>query len=138
MSQRYERASALRRFISYILDILIGAAAFTPVFIWYLRGLFSERSGVYLLGYGPLLVYFCILCRFLYLTILWKTGGTAAERLVGIRVIHRNGEPLSLVRCALRALTLPLDVLSLGCVYIPFPHEGLHDRMSDSTVRMRH
>ncbi len=128
------RASLKRRFASYIIDLLILFTAWLPVFIWFVRGLFSDQSGIFLLGYSTLIVYGFTLFRFLYLSLLWRFDGTVAERLVHIRVTGRDGRGLSLPRCLLRALTLPLDTLTLGLVFLIPPHSGLHDRISGSEV----
>ncbi len=134
MHESYEPASLIRRFLSYCIDILIQVLLFTPVWIWYLQGLFSDRSGIFLLGYSTLVVYGFAIFRFIYLSALWRLGGTAGERLLHITVIRNDGLKLSGARCLVRALTIPLNVLSLALVYIPSPHRGLQDRISGSDV----
>lgn len=133
MQERY-RASLRRRFASYCIDLLILITACSPVFVWFVRGLFSDRSGIYLLGYSVIIVYGFILLRFFYLCLLWRFGGTVGERLLHLRITDRDGTHLPFLRCALRALCLPLDILSLGLVFLVQPHSGLHDRISGSVV----
>ena len=133
MQERY-RATLRRRFASYIIDLMVLMTACFPVFVWFVRGLFSERSGIFLLGYSVVVFYGFILMRFLYLCLLWRFGGTVGERLLNLRITGRDGNRLSFLRCIVRALSLPLDTITLALVFLIRPHSGLHDRISCSEV----
>ncbi len=129
--------SVFRRFSAYLLDLTFLIVLFTPLIGRCTIGLFSEESGIYLLGYAPLLVYLFIIVRFLYLSVLWRFGGTPAERILKIRVVKEDGQRLSLPLCILRALLLPVEVITLGLFYLPSGHRGIHERLSRSVTARR-
>lgn len=76
-----------------------------------------------------------------YYTITWSRfggGKTVGMRLVGIRVVSMNGEPIDLWRALMRgvALALSIAVLLLGValVLVDKKKQGLHDKIARTYV----
>lgn len=108
MEQKYPPyASLVRRFAAYVIDHAITALLMTPLALWYLKGLFSEASGIYLLAYSGPILFLLMLIRSLYLTVLWSTRfGTVGCHLLSIRVCTLHGDKPSYPRALLRHLIL--------------------------------
>ncbi len=79
------------------------------------------------------------LWAFLYLTVaLLITGKTVGKALIGLKVVTRQGAPLSSGRASARVLTMPLSflVLGLGLIGVVLGRErrALHDVIAGTAV----
>ncbi len=119
MEIAYPYASLGRRFAAYLIDSILTALLMTPLVLWYLKGLFSEASGIYLLAYSGPVLFLLILIRLLYLSVLWATKfGTVGCHLLSIHVCTLHGEKLSYGRALLRYLVLFCSTCLLGLGWI--------------------
>lgn len=119
MKKEYPYASLARRFAAYVIDHLLTALLMTPLFLWYLKGLFSEASGIYLLAYSGPVLFLLMLIRSLYLSVLWSTRfGTIGCHLLSISVCTLQGNKLSYARALLRHLILFFSTCLLGLGWI--------------------
>lgn len=129
----------LRRLASYLIDLSISLILLTPFWFWYLTGLFSQESGVYLLGYGMLIPLLWILVRFLLSCILpLLIKGSAGYRIMGLSLLDRHGRPARFGGHLAHWVLLPVEYLSLGIgtLLCLFRADGrmLHDCLSGTTV----
>lgn len=129
----------LRRLVAYLIDLLISLLLLTPFWVWYLTGLFSEDSGIYLLGYGLLIPVLWLLVRFLLACILpLLIRGSVGFRIMGLELRDRHGRSARFVTYVLHLLFLPVEYLSLGigALLCLFRTDGrmLHDLLSGTSV----
>jgi uncharacterized RDD family membrane protein YckC len=139
MEEKIGYASAVRRLVAYLIDAFVSLVMMLPLFIWYAMGLFGEKSGLYLLGYGVYLFFGMSCIRTLYLSIGWHIkSGTIGCKLTQISVTSLKGNPSTLFYSFIRYLGLILSTafLGLGCVSILFTahHQGIHDLMANTIV----
>ena len=119
MEKEYPYASLTRRFAAYVIDHLLTALLMAPLVLWYLKGLFSEASGIYLLAYSGPVLFLLMLIRSLYLTVFWSTRfGTIGCHLLSISVCTLQGNKLSYPRAILRYLILFCSTCLLGLGWI--------------------
>lgn len=120
MEIAYPYASLRRRFAAYLIDSILTSLLMTPLVLWYLKGLFSEASGIYLLAYSGPVLFLLMLIRLTYLTVLWsKRFGTIGCHLLSISVYTLQGNKLSYARAFLRYLMLFFSTCLLGLGWIP-------------------
>jgi len=136
-----EYASVPRRFGAYLIDHMVTTLLMTPLLVWYAKGLFGERSGVYLLGYATFFFIGIVLLRMAYLILCWHTTrGTVGCRILHIVVHSKEGEPLSICRSFIRFLGLGLSTLLFGLGWLPMlftrKHQGIHDLIASTVVVM--
>lgn len=132
-------ASPLRRLAAYLIDILVSMILKLPLLIWYGKGLFSDESGIYLLGYGSYLFGAMLMIRMGYLVIGWSTRfGTIGCRACGIRIGDIGGSRLSFARSFARYWALVLSSLTLGAGCLPLwftkRRQTLYDLLAASVV----
>ncbi|MBW3605321.1 MAG: RDD family protein [Actinobacteria bacterium] len=133
-------AGPVTRLVAHVLDVAVAAGAFT-----FTSGALSSlltTVGVpvdEITRGGVLFVAAFIAWLFLY----WWAGTAVAGRtpgmaVVGLRIVTREGLPLSGRRASVRVLVLPLSIalLGLGLIGIVVDRErrGLHDVAAGSTV----
>ena len=131
-----------RRLIAYLTDHVITTALMLPILIWYMQGLFSEASGIYLLGYSAPVLIIWMVVRTLYLSILFSmTSATVGCYLAGIRVRTPAGDRLPYGRSLLRCIGLFVCTCTLGAAYISAwwteKHQGVQDLISSSVVVLK-
>ena len=129
-------ASPGRRFGAFLVDQMLIIMIMLPGFFWYARGLFSDQSGIYLLGYGPWWFVTWFLVSLLYHIIGWITrGGTVGCRAFGIAVRTTTGKQISWIRALVRLL---ICYISFGIGWIPYwftePHQNVHDLAARTIV----
>jgi uncharacterized RDD family membrane protein YckC len=139
MNRCIEYASALRRLVAYTIDLIVSSLLTTPLFIWYGKGLFSDQSGLYLLGYSTYLLMGVLLMRLLYLGIGWHyQSKTIGCLLMRIRVVTMKEERISFRRAFIRYIGLLVSILffGIGCLPIFFTthHQCLHDLLAKTIV----
>ena len=76
---------------------------------------------------------------FLYFWIPWSlSGSTPGMAIVGIRVVRRDGDPVDRAHAALRVITWPLSMLTLGLGFLGIlvgrEHRALHDVLAGTAV----
>jgi uncharacterized RDD family membrane protein YckC len=76
---------------------------------------------------------------FVYFWIPWSlSGSTPGMAIVGIRVVRRDGEPVDRAHAALRVITWPLSLLTLGLGFLGIlvgrEHRALHDVLAGTAV----
>ena len=76
---------------------------------------------------------------FLYFWIPWSlSGSTPGMAIVGIRVVRRDGQPVDRAHAALRVITWPLSLLTLGLGFLGIlvgrEHRALHDVLAGTAV----
>lgn len=138
-----ERAGALRRIIAYLIDTMVTLLLLIPFWGWYLTGLFSPESGIYLLGYGPLIPIVYGLVQWLYFSLCWsifaRTLGMAAAAVI-IGMGDTDGKP-GFWRSTLRYLGMMVTMLTFGLGFIPVLFsEGrlsLQDILSKTVINMK-
>nr|WP_319474602.1 RDD family protein [uncultured Sphaerochaeta sp.] len=119
MEQINHYASLSRRFAAYLIDHLLTALLMSPLILWYLKGLFSEASGIYLLAYSGPVLFLLILIRLIYLSVLWTTRfGTIGCHLLSICVCTSQGNKPSYAKTLLRYLVLFCSTCLLGLGWI--------------------
>ncbi len=132
-------ASFLRRMGAYLIDLLVSLLFMLPLFIWYGRGLFSDQSGLYLLGYSLYLVLGIFVIRLLYLVIGWSTlRGTLGCRAMRIIVLTTAGTRLSVGRSCIRYLALLVSAALFGMGWITIlltpRRQAIHDYLASTIV----
>jgi uncharacterized RDD family membrane protein YckC len=132
-------ASFLRRMGAYLIDLLFCVLLLLPLFIWYGRGLFSDKSGLYLLGYSLYLVLGIFLIRLLYLVIGWSTAkGTIGCRAMRIMVVTTDSSRLSVGRSCIRYLALLVSAALFGMGWITIlltpRRQAIHDYLASTIV----
>jgi uncharacterized RDD family membrane protein YckC len=78
-----------------------------------------------------------LILSLLYYVVAWsKSGQTIAKSVFGIKVVGKDGQPLSVGRALLRYLGYIVSgvILSLGFLWIAFDkkHQGWHDKIASS------
>lgn len=139
MEYEYTSASLLRRMAAYLVDHLVTTILMLPLIIWYARGLFSDQSGLYLLGYSLYMVLGMFVIRFLYLAIGWHLQrGTIGCRLVRIRVTTVEGDRLTIGRSCVRYLGLLVSTALFGLGWITIlltpKRQAIHDYLASTIV----
>jgi len=131
-------AGGVTRLLAYGADVTIawfsfaiGAAA-TVAVLQLLIGSRVELSDAGPIGGSIMLV----LWYFLYFFVPWSLSGkTPGMALLGIRVVTRAGEPLGRGAAALRTLSLPLGILTLGLGYAGIVFGREHRALQDVIAR---
>lgn len=117
--------------VSYSL-ILGGLSFLLSVFFGWQMGLTDSDNSLYwLLG--------IVVWSFVYLVVgLTVSGRTVGKAVVGLKVVCRDGAPLTPARAVLRVLALPLSFAILGLgflgVLIGRERRALHDVISGAAV----
>ena len=131
-------AGGVTRLVAYAADVTIawfsfaiGAAA-TVAVLQLLLGSRVELSDAGPIGGTVLLV----LWYFLYFFVPWSLSGkTPGMSLLGIRVVSRDGMPVTRTAAALRTLSLPLGILTLGLGYAGIVFGREHRALQDVIAR---
>jgi uncharacterized RDD family membrane protein YckC len=140
------RASFLSRFLAFLIDNIA-----LSVIAWLLSLLLvpfvsaADQSGPSLFGLiagtvAMTIGFILLLLQFLYFGWLWSTSGQSlGMRVTNIRVVRRDGTPLSLVRAGLRGTVgywISGLILGLGFIWAAFDgrKEGWHDKLFDTSV----
>ena len=139
MEEEKIHASVIRRIVAYTIDVIISGFLMTPLLIWFTRGLFSDQSGIYLLGYAQFFLLGILLIRMVYLIIGWiSKKGTIGCRVTHIKVTRVQETHLTITTSLLRYIGLLLCelLLGLGCITIFFTlhHQCLHDLIAKTIV----
>lgn len=134
-------AGPVTRLVAFGLDIAILNFAFVALVsavVW-LAG-FVGGTSFDTDEFGPAVsIPVLALWAFLYLWVPWSlSGSTPGMAIVGLRVVRRDGQPLSRGHAALRVITLPLSFLPLGLglvgIAVGREHRALHDVLAGSAV----
>ena len=119
-------AGCIRRILAFLIDSLITLMMMLPFWIWYFRGLFSDESGNYLLGYSILIPICFVLIQWLYCALSWRISGcTLGMRLVSIKLVSlKDGKNLSFLWGSIRYLGMILTAGFYGigfliCLFTP-------------------
>jgi len=80
-----------------------------------------------------------IIWEFVYFAYQWSLAGkTIGMALLGIRVVAKDGDPITPRQAVIRTLTLPLSFLILGLGFIGIllnkDRHALHDRLAKTVV----
>lgn len=110
-----------------------------PLIIWYGRGLFSDQSGTYLLGYSTYFLFGLMAIRATYLIIGWSTRtGTLGCLAMQIKVTTLLGERISAGRAGIRYLALLVStaLFALGWITILLTpkRQAVHDYLAGTIV----
>lgn len=127
MSEPVVYAGAPRRLAAWLIDALILGV---PLGIAHFFLLSDEK--VEALGTIATTVYY---------TLTWSRfggGKTVGMRLLGIRVVSMNGEPIDLWRALMRAVALAVSIavllLGVALVLVDKKKQGLHDKIARTYV----
>jgi len=115
-----KRAGCIRRFIAYVLDSLITLLALTPFWIWFFSGLFSEKSGIYLLGYSALIPLLWGLFQFFYFSLCWSINGqTVGMKALSIRLLSSSDDGrIPFLRSTVRCLGMLITLATFGLGFL--------------------
>lgn len=135
-------AGVFTRLAAFVIDwlviavsysLLLGGASFllSALFAWDIGVADSDHSLYWILGMAG--------WAFIYLVVgLIVSGRTPGKAVVGLRVVCRDGTPLTPARAAVRVLALPLSfaILGLGFLGVLFGRErrALHDVIAGAAV----
>lgn len=134
-------AGAVTRFAAFVLDWLLittgfglGLGAFSLVV-----SVITREDFYIVQGNGLIWVLALLGWAFVYMVVsLSLAGRTPGKAIVGLRVVNRDGSPLTPRRAIVRVLALPLSFLlfGIGFVGILFGRErrGLHDVIAGTAV----
>jgi uncharacterized RDD family membrane protein YckC len=124
-----------RRFAGFLIDLGFCVIVMLPICIWFTRGLFSEQSGIFLLGWSRIVLLGWMLLRLVYLGIGWSNGrSTLGCRLLSLGLGTPATHELSLPRSFLRSFSYLL--IPIGWIPLVFTHGrlNLYDLVSGSRV----
>lgn len=132
----YPYASYGSRFVAYLLDwLLLIMILFLVIGV---LALFVDTRNEDFIAIGTMLCAFTLL--FSYFCYFWtqQGGQTLGQKLMKIRVIRRNGQPLSLGRAIARVFGYWVNgfVFSLGWLWPLWDEQkqGWHDKIADTVV----
>ncbi|RLC63826.1 MAG: hypothetical protein DRI01_04515 [Chloroflexi bacterium] len=93
-----------RRSLAFIIDAVIIAIILIPLWVWFRQGLFGPQSGLYVLGYGAIIVLpVCLLVPLIYFAGFWTwRGQTPGKMACKVKILQTDGAPLGLGRAILR------------------------------------
>jgi uncharacterized RDD family membrane protein YckC len=104
-----QNVGIMRRLIGYLFDFAVCITLMVPVLIWFVRGLFGDQSGSFLLGWSLVVMLLWLMLRIIYLSIGWfLPGGTAGCRVLHMSITGRSGIQWSFPRSLLRSLSYVL------------------------------
>ena len=141
-----EKASFITRFIALIIDnfmigILATIVSFVTMPIIGMAG--SSDSGLMGLIAGTLsivLMVVLLLFQFLYYGYFWsKNGQSIGKKLMGVKVVRQDGQPLSFLMAGLRGSVgywISSLVFALGFIWAAFDANGetWHDKLFGTRV----
>jgi uncharacterized RDD family membrane protein YckC len=131
------RAGVVTRTIVMVVDAAVVAATVGVVYLAWAVLRFMRRPVRFswpTVTYGWLIVIALVVCV-LYLTVTWSTTGrSVGKRLLGLRVVARDGERLHLIRAFLRALTCTLFPLLLYWAAISSQNRSVQDLVLRTSV----
>lgn len=134
-------AGGVSRLAAFALDILIvwGVFILSIAGVAFVIGLFFAFDLEASLKQSVIGVILLALWALLYFWVAWSLAGrTMGQGLIGLRVVTRDGEPLSGVQAALRTLVFPVSflILFLGFlgIFISPERRALHDAAAGSVV----
>ncbi|MEA3336793.1 MAG: RDD family protein [Chloroflexota bacterium] len=140
------KAEFVPRFFAWLFDsIAMSIVSISLGFLfWALMAVANNtQSGLleFLTGSGALLTgLLLVLLQFLYFGFFWsKSGRSIGMKLFDMRVVRRDGEPLSFVRAGLRGSVgywISGLVFGLGYIWAAFDgnREAWHDKIFDTWV----
>jgi uncharacterized RDD family membrane protein YckC len=142
----YQHASYLQRLIAWVIDnvlifmfaVLLGIVFSVIISISVGWGDNTPNQVTILMTLLTIALLWVL--QFLYFGVYWSGNGSSLGMTVmGIRVIRRNGVPLSTLRSGLRGTlgyALSAAILGLGYIWAFFDpdHETLHDKLFDTQV----
>jgi len=113
---RYHLAGPFRRLPAYLLDVALCFGVWVPACIGAL--LLSSTIGLWGLGFGFALVLGFLLSWFYggVFETLWN-GQTPGKRLMGLRVISIDGQPINAQQAVLRNILRSADLLPIVAPY---------------------
>jgi uncharacterized RDD family membrane protein YckC len=132
-------AGGISRLAAYVLDVLtisfgfsllVGVGVFLVDLFLGKQLKLTEHGGWWLAGYA-------LFAGAYYFIGLVVTGRSVGKGLVGLRVIGKNGAPLSPIRAAVRTIVYPISfIFFLGLIPIVTGkrRRALHDAVAGSTV----
>ena len=140
------RAGFLPRFLAFLLDniaLSILAWVLSLVIVPLVSVADTQDAGMLGLfagAIGLVLAIILILLQFIYFGWLWSTSGqTLGMKVVNIRVVRRNSQPLSFLRAGLRGTVgywISGLIFGLGFIWAAFDgrKEAWHDKLFDTAV----
>src|SRR6056297_2994004 len=113
-------AGIFRRITAYIIDVLAVTLILTPLWVWFLIGLFGPQSGAYLLGYAMFLPLIWTGARCFYLVLFWyHRGATPGMQLLGLSVAGIEEGELLMKTAILRYVAFLVSTLLWGIGFLP-------------------
>ena len=141
-----QKAGFFSRFIALFIDgIAISILAFIVIFVFGgIAGLTARsNSDIMALIGGTLMLLMMVimlLFQFLYYGYFWsKNGQSIGKKLVGVKVVSKDGQPLSFLKAGLRGSVgywISSLVFSLGFIWAAFDANGetWHDKIFGTRV----
>ena len=141
------RAGFLARFLAFLIDNIA-----LSVIAWLLSlvlvpfmGIADQSGSATLFGLiagtvAMVIGFILLLLQFLYFGWLWSMSGQSlGMRVVNIRVVRRDGSPLSMIRAGLRGTVgywISGLIFGLGFIWAAFDgrKEAWHDKLFDTAV----
>lgn len=127
MSEPVVYAAAPRRLAAWLIDALILGVPLGVAHFFLLSDETVEALGTF--------------ATTIYYTLTWSRfggGKTVGMRLLGIRVVSMNGEPIDLWRALMRAVALAVSIavllLGVALVLVDKKKQGLHDKIARTYV----
>jgi uncharacterized RDD family membrane protein YckC len=134
-------AGAVSRVLAFGGDLALATSTFTvgaATLLWFLGTLFGVG-----LGTGPRAEPWWAFAWAAWLVLYWTVSTALAARtpvmlLAGLRIVARDGRPLSSRQALVRTLCLPLSLLAFGAgaawMVVDWERRALHDLVAGSTV----
>jgi uncharacterized RDD family membrane protein YckC len=124
---RYAAAGPFRRLPAYLIDLLIRFGAMIASMI--LFGLLGSVIQMPDLGMGTALgVWFVIAWFYMGLFELYWNGQTPGKRLLQIRVLSIDGQPIDGIQAVLRNILRAVDGLPFGLYFVGLIAASMNDR----------
>ena len=132
-----QRAGVVTRTIVMLVDAAVVAATIGVAYLAWAAVRFMRRPVDFswpTVTFGTVIVASVALCV-LYLTVTWSaTGRSVGKRLMGLRVVGRDGERLHLIRAFLRAVTCTLFPILLYWAAVSSQNRSIQDLVLRTSV----
>lgn len=132
-----QRAGVVTRTIVMVVDAAVVAATIGVAYLTWAAVRFMRRPIDYswpTVTFGTVIVASIVVCV-LYLTVTWSaTGRSVGKRMLGLRVVGRDGERLGMIRAFLRAVTCTLFPILLYWAAISSQNRSVQDLVLRTSV----